>query len=103
EREFMRTVLRHIAQLTSGNREPLTDEAISAMIETHAPLGLKKKMLLLVPEGEPPLDPRKLPSFRRLQTAETSDLLDQLGEHVRRDLKRPLGRIEDGQRTAVLS
>lgn len=102
EREFMRTVLRHIAQLTTGNREPLTDEAISAMIETHAPLGLKKKMLLLVPEGEPPLDPRKVPSFRRLQTAETSELLDQLGEHVRRDLKRPVGPIEDGQRTAVL-
>lgn len=102
EREFMRAVLRHIAQLTTANREPLTDEAIAAMIETHAPLGLKKKMLLLVPEGEPPLDPRKLPSFRSLQTAETSELLDQLGEHVRRDLKHPLGPIEDGHRTAVL-
>jgi hypothetical protein len=102
EREFMRAVLGHIAQLTTTNREPLTDKAISAMIATHAPLGLKKKMLLLVPEGEPPLDPRKLPSFRRLQTAETSELLDQLGEHVRWDLKLPIGPIEDGQRTAVL-
>lgn len=102
EREFMRAVLGHISQLTTANREPLTHEAISAMIEAHAPLGLKKKMLLLVPEGEPPLDPGELPSFRKLQEAEGSELLDQLGEHVRRDLKLPIGRIEDDQRTAVL-
>jgi len=102
EREFMREVLGHIAQLTTANPEPLTDQAISAMIAAHAPLGLKKKMLLLVPEGEPPLDSRKLPSFRRLQTAETSELLDQLGEYVRQDLKLPMGPIEDWQRTAVL-
>ncbi|HXM36344.1 MAG TPA: hypothetical protein VN920_14215 [Pyrinomonadaceae bacterium] len=102
EREFMNVVLGYIAQLTIGDRKPLTDEAISAIIETHAPLGLKKKMLLLVPDSDPPLDPGKLPSFRKLQQAEESELLDQLGQHVRDEIKLPRGRIAPNERTAVL-
>src|SRR5262249_51767985 len=93
EREFMNAVLGYIAQLTIGDRKPLSDEAISAMIETHAPLGLKKKMLLLVPDSEPPLDPGRLPSFRKLQQAEESELLDHLGQYVRDEIKLPIGRI----------
>src|SRR5262249_1150365 len=70
--------------------------------ETHAPLGLKKKMLLLVPDSEPPLDPGRLPSFRKLQQAEESELLDHLGQYVRDEIKLPIGRIADNERTAVL-
>jgi len=101
EREFMRSVLRHFAELPTEG-EQLTDDLISEIIETHAPLGLKKKMLLLVPQAEPPLDPRGLPSYRKLQPTEESELLDQLGKHVRDEMKLPIGRIADRERTAVL-
>lgn len=102
EREFMRTVLGYVAQLAIGSSRPLTDEAISAVIETHAPLGLKKKMLMLIPESEPPLDPGQLPSARKVQPTEESELLDQLGRHLRSEIKLPVGKIADNERTAVL-
>lgn len=102
EREFMRAVLGYMAQLTKDSSEPLTDEAISAIIDTHAPLGLKKKMLMLVAESEPPLDPRKLPSARKIQKAEESELLDRLANYLRDEIKLPTGPIADSERNNVL-
>jgi hypothetical protein len=102
EREFMRAVLGHIAQLTIADHKPLTDDAISTLIETHAPLGRKKKMFLIVPDGEPPLDPGNLPSVRKLQEQEESDLLDRLGRHLRQETRLSIGPIRDDERNTVL-
>lgn len=102
EREFMRTVLGYLVQFTNADDNSLTDDVISMLIETHAPLGRKKKMFLIVPDGEPPLDPGNLPSVRKLQQQEESDLLDQLGHYLRQETRLPIGRIRDDERNAVL-
>ena len=86
ERKFVRelllilgTFLRHTHSLPA---ESLTADTIDATLETLAPLGPKKKMVLVT--GDPIFyeGPGDIPPFRRLQEADHQELLDYMGEHL---------------------
>ncbi len=83
-----RALMRHILQgfrslLTEEGHQTLSDDAIAAILDRHAPLGTKKKLLFLDPSTAPDLDPRGLPAYRKIQEADENELLDELGEHLR--------------------
>jgi len=73
------TFLRHTHSLSA---ESLTVHVIDDAIETLAPLGPKKKMVLLT--GDPVFfeGPGDLPTFRKVQEADSEELLDYMGEHL---------------------
>lgn len=103
ERDFMRVILRALGELLpSQNRNALSDEAIATMLELHAPLGLKKKMLLIAPDSELDLDPRGLPRARKVQKSDDNELLDELGKHLRVKEGLNVGPIPDHERTNLL-
>lgn len=102
ERHFMRVILRAIGELLSLNDRGLGEESITAILDLHAPRGLKKKLLLIDPSSEPDLDTRRLPRIRKLQKSDKSQLLDELGEHLRTGMKLNVGPIPDDERTDVL-
>ena len=106
ERVIMRLVLealhglRQVAlgETTSGH----SDEEIAAAIEDAAPLGLKKKLLILGGEAGAYLDESGLPPYRPLQTAATEEWRD--FEHVfLNQLNLSLGPIPDGERVQTLN
>ncbi|PYS91705.1 MAG: hypothetical protein DMF64_11520 [Acidobacteria bacterium] len=103
ERDLMRALLRAIGELLPTQEGPaLSEEAISSILELHAPLGLKKKMLLIAPDSELDLDPRGLPHVRKLQKSDDNELLDELGKHLRTKERLDVGPIPDGERTNLL-
>jgi len=61
----------------------LADSKIQEAIEDKAPLGQKKKMILLPLNKLRELDPIDLPKFRTVQEAEFAEILDGMGEHIR--------------------
>lgn len=103
ERDFMRMILRAINELLPPqNRNWLSDEAIEKILDLHAPLGLKKKMLLIAPDSELDLDPRGLPRARKVQKSDDNELLDELGKHLRVKEGLNVGPIPDDERTNLL-
>lgn len=60
----------------------LSREEIDNLIETYAPLGLKKKLLLLNQNANPQLLVGDLPRYRVVQISERESLLDELGNHL---------------------
>ena len=71
--------LRHTYSLSA---ESLTANMIDDALETLAPLGPKKKMVLVT--GDPIFyeGPGDIPPYRRVQEADHQELLDQMGEHL---------------------
>ncbi len=84
ERELIRHILQGLRSfLTEEGRQTLSDDGIAAILDRHAPLGNKKKLLFLDPSAAPDLGPRGLPSYRKIQEADENELLDELGEYLR--------------------
>lgn len=103
ERDFMRLVLRGINELLpTQNRNALSDEAITTILDLHAPLGIKKKMLLIAPDSELDLDPRGLPRARKVHKSDDNELLDELGKHLQGKEGLKVGPIPDHERTKLL-
>jgi hypothetical protein len=103
ERDFMRVILRAISELLPGQvGDELSEEAITTIIDLHAPLGHKKKILLLDPTYELDLDTRGVPRVRQLQKSDENELLDELGKHLRAKENLAVGPIPDDKRTALL-
>ncbi|MEX0761242.1 MAG: hypothetical protein WD333_02205 [Dehalococcoidia bacterium] len=82
-----------IQQVLSGLREEfseafsdmhsaLSSAAIDEATERFAPLGQKKKLILLSTARRPELDPTGLPAFRSVQETEYAYILDGVGEHI---------------------
>lgn len=104
EREIVRTLLHAFRELLSHDQQPeLSDEKINEIIDRHAPLGIKKKIVALDAAAKPELDPRRLPPFRKVQPADVSELLDELGDYLFKEERLPIGDIPDNQRTSIIN
>jgi hypothetical protein len=102
ERAFVRALLlamRSAAQ-TRGSRTP-SDKTLEAWIGQYAPLGLKKKSLHLDVRRNFELFDEGLPQLRMLQDPDYSEVLDELGDELRRR-GMPEGPIDNVQRLDVL-
>jgi hypothetical protein len=104
EREMMKEVLRGLRDLVRGDaRELLSDTKIESILDRHAPLGVKKKLLFFDARSVPEIDRSGLPKYRSLQKADENELLDELGDYLTRVEDFDVGPIPDEQRTVVLS
>lgn len=103
ERELLKVLLEQLRQLLpEAERDRLSDEAISAMIDRYAPLGLKKKLITLDPDTVPELDQRELLPYRRVQPADENVVLDDVGEYLAQTEGLAVGPIPDDRRTEIL-
>jgi hypothetical protein len=103
EREMMRHVLRGLRSLlTPEDQEGLSDQVIASILDRHAPLGVKKKLLLFDSRTVPEILRDGLPTYRPLQKADENELLDELGDYLMNVKELEIGPIPDDQRTSVL-
>lgn len=103
EREMMRYLLRELANLLSANdAKYLSENAIQTILDRHAPLGVKKKILLFDANAVPELVRDGLPPYRALQKADKNELLDELGIYLSLKEGLQVGPIQNNQRTSVL-
>lgn len=106
ERQLMTVVLEAISQFLF--EKGLADDSIavrneiSSLIDNYAPLGLKKRLVILGSNADWRLDPRGLPQFRKVQDWDNGNLLDQLGRHLSETVGLTVGSIVDDQRTVIL-
>ncbi|MDD5313333.1 MAG: hypothetical protein PHO26_09895 [Dehalococcoidia bacterium] len=82
ERQIMATVLsgvgKLIAEYVASNDKALEKQEIEAIIDKHAPLGIKKKFVMVDSLTNPLLDERGLPEVRKIQEVDEQCLLDDL-------------------------
>jgi hypothetical protein len=103
EREMMREVLHGCCQLLRNDAKYLLAEAsVQQIIDRHAPLGVKKKLLFFDSNSVPEIIRDGLPHYRPLQEADENELLDELGEHLRRCEGLTIGPIPNDRRTTIL-
>ena len=106
EREVMREVLHGIrslhAESVAGAAVGPTDIDIEEMLDRHAPLGHKKKLLFMSGNRTILHRDEGLPQHRKVQPADVSDVLDELGDYLSSTLHLRVGRVPDDQRTKVL-
>ena len=90
--------LRHTHSLSA---ESLTGHVIDDAIESLAPIGHKKKMVLVT--GDPIFfeGPGDLPAFRKVQEADNQELLDHIGEHLLTKYGPNLARTSGGRNALV--
>ena len=90
-----------LAELRMGKPELLNNDSIRLMVDKHAPLGLKKKSLMLY-GIDPTLDPRFLPPIRKVQDSDNQDVLDFIGNYLKSE-RLPKGRIPQKDRNRILN
>lgn len=102
ERELMRAVLRGLREAAArqGGTTP-SDDVLGGWIEQHAPLGRKKKSLLLSPGYNPDFLDQGLPRLRRVQEPDLAEVLDDMGEALQAS-GLAVGRIPDDRRLEVM-
>lgn len=107
ERELMRRILRGLTAveaLDRGGNDPLLDTAtVEAAVEAHAPLGLRKVIVLVDTSTDPTLDNRGLPAPRFVQEHDEAEAMDELGDHLIDELALPIGPVATERRTEVLN
>jgi hypothetical protein len=82
ERKLLLLLLQGLRSLLSRTeRKAWPDSALADIVEGHAPLGLKKKLITLT-EVPPDLDPRGLPTARIVQEADVEEVEDDLGAYL---------------------
>jgi hypothetical protein len=103
ERELMRALLVALGETWAADGgSGMTPEQVYAAVEVHAPLGAKKKINVFTISQSPALHPDRLPKYRAVQPADSSDILDELGPELQRRLKLKIGPIPDEDRVDVL-
>ncbi len=106
ERKVMREVLSGIRRLhaesVDGTEVGTTDLEIEELLDRYAPLGHKKKLLFMSGNRTVLHREEGLPRHRKVQPADVSELLDELGDHLSSTLNLRVGRIPDDQRTEIL-
>jgi len=105
EREIMVIVLDAIGRLLAQFRaapDVLNDTAIRSILNIHAPLGIKKKLLILPHESDPSLDNRQIPDFRKIQEPDEQWALEDIGNYIK---SKGLisGQVAEGERARVLN
>lgn len=104
ERLIMQDILSGLRELLLGREQAkLSDNLIATIIDHHAPLGIKKKLLFLDSAINPELDDRGLLPYRKVQSADEDELLDELGNYLSSVEKLKEGTIPDDRRTDVLN
>jgi len=103
EREMMRQLLREVASLLPSDQAGfLSERAIETILDRHAPVGVKKKILLFDANSVPELVPDGLPPYRALQRADENELLDELAVHLGTNEGLGVGPIPNNRRTSLL-
>jgi hypothetical protein len=97
ERELARQLLLSLSSLLQANNLPVIDSAtIEQLVDTYAPLGMKKKLLILHSGDDLRIDPRHLVSERLIQDYDTSRILDAIGPELKQQgLLPPVGELTD--------
>jgi hypothetical protein len=100
ERAVVAALVRAIAAAAGVE---LNDGDVTEIVDLRAPLGQKKKITILPAGSDPRLDDSGLPAYRPVQSADTSELLDELGAHLVHTLGHQVGPLEgrDTQRNAL--
>jgi len=87
EREMMLTALNALRdllkQLSVPTANDLNEKAASSIIDANAPLGLKKKIVIVDPNRNPILGDEPTVTFRKVQEADQHQLLDEIGDHLK--------------------
>jgi hypothetical protein len=85
ERVILRDLLSGFGEmlLHHGLPNTLHPAEIQAIIDVHAPLGRKKKLVLIQTGTRPSLNPEKLPSFRKLQSHDLEEQLDGIANELK--------------------
>jgi len=97
ERALMVEILRGLRLfLPAQQRELLSEEAISACVEKHAPLGPKKKFFTLNMSENPQLCPVSF-SYRKLSEAAENRVLDEMGHYLSVEKGVKQGRLGDAK------
>jgi hypothetical protein len=104
ERDLMAIVLRGLDEivLESEAEGHLTSQDIRTILDKYAPLGRKKKALVLDPHENPALSTSGLSQHRSVQMADKTALLDEVGRHLMDELGMPVGPIREKECTKVL-
>ena len=104
ERELLKVVLTAFNSLAAQHDQEAswTESQIDEFIQEVAPLGLKKKLLVLDSSLNPQVDPQDLPPLRKIQDQDDDGLLDELGLYLTQIKVLPNGPIADDSRTTVL-
>lgn len=107
EREVMREVLRgvrsvHAASVAGTGAGP-SDARIEELLDRYAPLGIRKKLMFLSGTRNVQHQDEGLPLYRKVQPADTNELLDEIGDHLSSGEGLRTGRIPDERRTEVMN
>jgi hypothetical protein len=103
EREMMRQLLRELANLLLVDEAGLlSEQAIQTILDRHAPVGVKKKILFFDTNSVPEIVPDGLPPYRGLQRADENELLDELAVHLESNEGLAVGPVPDNLRTSLL-
>ena len=103
ERVLLREVLKSFSSMLARADElhALNKAEIDTILDTHAPLGRKKKMLFLNTETNASLNPQNLPRFRELQEHDVEEQLDGLVEELGK-LAPPIGDVLNAKQRTKL-
>ncbi|MFA5861572.1 MAG: hypothetical protein WDA16_07745, partial [Candidatus Thermoplasmatota archaeon] len=99
ERELLSLVLSSIRDLCS---DEWPADAIAKTVDDVAPLGLAKKIVIINQSALPLANKEGLPEPRLVPDHEAELLLDDLGEHLRKEKGRTEGRVQSDAVNAVL-
>lgn len=103
EREILAELLKGIRDLLpSMEQRLLSQDHITAIVDRHAPLGVKKKLLFFESNAVPEILADGLPDYRSLQEADENQLLDELGDYLIKNERMARGPIPRGERGIVL-
>ncbi len=103
ERRMMQRILVGLRELLPEEEyEKLSNQVITQIIDNHAPLGVKKKLLFLSLDANPELDNVGLSPYRKVQAADENELLDELGNYLSSVEKLKEGAVPDDKRKDVL-
>jgi len=102
EREMLRHLIPALVQAAGGAFQ-LTQEQIDNVVDTVAPIGLKRMLVRSELAYVPEMDNRDLPEYRPIQAGDLEQVIDEASRHVitARGLKP--GRIEQAICNAVLN
>jgi hypothetical protein len=103
EREVLRIFLRAFLDLAGRWTLPVSEDEIGAMLDLHAPVGLKKMVLFTPSSSNLPLDNRGLGHARTVQASETHRVLDEIGRFLIQERGLRVGPIPDVQRVGILN
>lgn len=103
ERRLLTVLLDAFAATLANITGRLVPWDIAAIVERHAPLGPKKKIVAYPADVNLQLRPGDLPRARHVQEAEVEQLIDELGPQVASELGLELGKIPAHRATEVLN